>query len=563
MIVYYFIAVILSVINLAIVIYRDDAKKTNSYLRILLTIACVANLGYLVLGVSTTLEEAILANKISYIGGCFMPPIMLECMCSLCNIKIRRWAKCTSMLFSTLVYAMVLSTGFSDFYYQSVQLENVYDATTIIGEHGIGYIFFYIIVYGYMVSGIVITIIASIKKQVSRKNLYLLIAMQVITSVLFLVGRVVAPTFELLPAVYVLNGIILVILQSKLSKYNLNDSIYEAMNQANTTGYVVIDSNKKFISCNHIGKRCIPRLSKCRVDTSIESEKELKFLCDWIDNFEENGELTFVPTLQYDDYYYECSIKVLMPGKKQSSYIIELKDCTDKKKYYDLLSNYNYELQRQVDRQIKQIGNIQQKIVIGMANMVENRDNNTGGHIKRTSDVVAILVETIKENSLLELSEEFCEDLVAAAPMHDLGKIAIEDRILKKPGRFTDEEFEIMKTHAEKSAEIVEKILKDVEEEHFVKVAINVARYHHEKWNGQGYPKGLVGEQIPLEARIMAIADVYDALVSKRCYKEAMSFSKAYEIIIESMGSHFDPSLEPVFKLSCNKLEAYYSNTIA
>lgn len=412
MIVYYFIAVILSVINLAIVIYRDDAKKTNSYLRILLTIACVANLGYLALGVSTTLEEAILANKISYIGGCFMPPIMLECMCSLCNIKIRRWAKCTSMLFSALVYAMVLFTGFSDFYYQSVQLENVYDATTIIGEHGIGYIFFYIILYGYMVSGVVITIIASIKKQVSRKNLYLLIAMQVITSVLFLVGRVVAPTFELLPAVYVLNGIILVILQSKLSKYNLNDSIYEAMNQVNTTGYVVIDSNKKFISCNHIGKRCIPRLSKCRVDTSIESEKELKFLCDWIDNFEENGELTFVPTLQYDDYYYECSIKVLMPGKKQSSYI-------------------------------------------------------------------------------LELSEEFCEDLVAAAPMHDLGKIAIEDRILKKPGRFTDEEFEIMKTHAEKSAEIVEKILKDVEEEHFVKVAINVARYHHEKWNGQGYPMGI------------------------------------------------------------------------
>lgn len=103
-------------------------------------------------------------------------------------------------------------------------------------------------------------------------------------------------------------------------------------------------------------------------------------------------------------------------------------------------------------------------------------------------------------------------------------------------------------------------MLRGVEEEHFVNVAVNVARYHHEKWNGMGYPVGLSSEHIPLEARIMAIADVYDALVSKRCYKEAMSFTKAYEIVIESMGSHFDPSLEQVFIRSRDKLESYYAN---
>ena len=198
-----------------------------------------------------------------------------------------------------------------------------------------------------------------------------------------------------------------------------------------------------------------------------------------------------------------------------------------------------------------------------MQNDLENRDNSTGGHIKRTSDVIGIFVETMKENPRFQLSDELCEDLVKAAPMHDLGKIAIEDRILQKPGRFTEEEFAVMKTHAEKSAEIVEKILRGVEEEHSVNVAVNVARYHHEKWNGQGYPMGLSGEEIPLEARIMAMADLYDALVSKRCYKEPMSFSKAYDIIIESMGSHFDPGLEPVFTLSRGKLEAYYADAEA
>lgn len=332
------------------------------------------------------------------------------------------------------------------------------------------------------------------------------------------------------------------------------------MQQNNTTGYIVLDSNNKFIGCNDIAKECIPGLADCRVDTCTSQKKELGFLYEWIKLFKDSEDSAFTQTLQYKNFYYECVIKGLTTGKNNTGCIIELQDCTDRKKYLDLLSNYNAELEQRVEQQIQHINFIQQKTVLGMASMVENRDNSTGGHIKRTSDVIGIFIETIKDDHLLELSDQFCRDLIKAAPMHDLGKIAIEDRILQKPGRFTEEEFEIMKTHAEKSAEIIEKMLRGVEEEHFVNVAVNVARYHHEKWNGMGYPVGLSSEHIPLEARIMAIADVYDALVSKRCYKEAMSFTKAYEIVIESMGSHFDPSLEQVFIRSRDKLESYYAN---
>lgn len=563
MISYYFVTAILAFLNLVVFIYRDNGKKTSYYLKILLIIQCVANFGYLALGVSRTLEEAILANKITYLGGCFMPPIMAYYMCSLCNIKLKRWVKSFCFLFSVAVYAMVLSTGFSNFYYSSIRMGKVHDATALVVEHGIGYNFFYIILYGYMVADIIITIVAFIKRQVTKKNLYLLITMQSITIIAFLMGRAIDPTFEIIPAVYVVDGFILVMIQMQLSQYILEDSIYAAMQQNNTTGYIVLDSNNKFIGCNDIAKECISGLADCRVDTFISQKKELGFLGEWIRLFKDSEDSTFVQTMQYKDFYYECVIRSLTTDKKNTGYIIELQDCTDRKKYMDLLSNYNAELEQQVEQQIKHIKLIQQKTVLGMASMVENRDNNTGGHITRTSDVIEILIETIKENHLLELSDEFCRDLIKAAPMHDLGKIAIEDRILQKPGRFTDEEFEIMKTHAEKSAEIIEKILKGVEEEHFVNVAVNVAKYHHEKWNGEGYPMGLSGERIPLEARIMAIADVYDALVSKRCYKEAMSFSKAYEIIIESMGSHFDPGLEQVFIMSRDKLEAYYTNAEA
>lgn len=560
---YYLIAAMLSLLNLAIFLYRDNEKRTSYYMKVLLIIVCVANFGYLALGVSKTLEEAVLANKITYLGGCFMPLIMAYCMCSICNIRLNRWAKNLSFLFSVLVYAMVLTTGFSDFYYSSIRMGKVHDATALIVGHGPGYSFFYIILYGYIVADIVITVFAFIKKQVTKKNLYLLVAMQSFTIVAFLVGRAIDPMFEIMPAVYVVDGFILVRIQVQVSRYNLDDSIYEAMQQHNTAGYLILDLHGRFLGCNDIAKACIPGLADCRVDTVIYGKKELDFLCAWLEEFQKSEDPAFVETLQNQDSYYECTIKVLTTGKNKTGYIIELQDCTDRKKYLDLLSNYNAELEQQVDQQIQQISLIQRKTVLGMASMVENRDNNTGGHIKRTSDVIGILMETIKDKHLLRVSNEFCKDLIKAAPMHDLGKIAIEDRILQKPGRFTEEEFAIMKTHAEKSAEIVEKILRGVEEEHFVNVAVNVARYHHEKWNGQGYPMGLTGEQIPLEARIMAIADVYDALVSKRCYKDAMSFDKAYDIILESMGSHFDPGLEQVFIMSREKMEEYYRNAEA
>ena len=143
--------------------------------------------------------------------------------------------------------------------------------------------------------------------------------------------------------------------------------------------------------------------------------------------------------------------------------------------------------------------------------------------------------------------------------MHDLGKVSIDSGILNKPARLTPEEFAIMKTHSTISGQMVMILLEGMEEEHLVETAYHVARYHHERWDGKGYPEGLVGEMIPLEARIMAVADVYDALVSKRVYKEPMSYEKAAQIMQEGMGTQFDPNMHLVF-LSCrSRLEHYYS----
>ena len=207
----------------------------------------------------------------------------------------------------------------------------------------------------------------------------------------------------------------------------------------------------------------------------------------------------------------------------------------------------------------RSVENMQEKLVLSLADMVENRDSNTGGHVKRTSDVVRILVEDIQANQYFPLSDELAKDIVRTAPMHDLGKVSIDSSILNKPARLTPEEFAIMKTHSTISGQMVMILLEGMEEEHLVETAYHVARYHHERWDGKGYPEGLVGEMIPLEARIMAVADVYDALVSKRVYKEPMSYEKAAQIMQEGMGTQFDPNMHLVF-LSCrSRLEHYYS----
>ena len=226
--------------------------------------------------------------------------------------------------------------------------------------------------------------------------------------------------------------------------------------------------------------------------------------------------------------------------------------------YIKLLNSFNAELHDEVEAKTAHIVEMHDNLILSMAMMVESRDNSTGGHIRRTSEGVRILIEEMRRDAGCTLSDEFCRDLIKAAPMHDLGKIAVDDAILRKPGRFTPEEFEQMKAHAAEGARIVHEILRNTDDEYFHHLAENVAHYHHERWDGSGYPEKLVGEQIPLEARIMAIADVYDALVSKRVYKERMSFEKANAIIMEGMGTQFDPGLEAFYVRARPQLEAYY-----
>ena len=204
-----------------------------------------------------------------------------------------------------------------------------------------------------------------------------------------------------------------------------------------------------------------------------------------------------------------------------------------------------------VEHQNEVISRLQNGLILVLADMVESRDKCTGDHVRKTAAYAGIILRELKREGVYldQLSDAFMQDVVNSAPLHDVGKIQVSDAILNKPGKLTDEEFEIMKTHTTAGAEIISRAIDTVAEEKsgYLKEAMNLAHYHHEKWNGQGYPCGLAGEAIPLSARIMAVADVFDALVSRRSYKDGFPFEKAMDIIREGSGSHFDPKIVDAF----------------
>lgn len=196
-------------------------------------------------------------------------------------------------------------------------------------------------------------------------------------------------------------------------------------------------------------------------------------------------------------------------------------------------------------------------MVEGFATMVENRDDNTGGHIRRTRAYVNLMLHKMRHDKRYEgiVNKDYLVNVSNAAPLHDIGKIATPDRILQKPGKLTDEEYAVMKEHAARGGEIILNTFKDIDSPEFQKIAYEVARFHHEKYNGKGYPDELSGEQIPLHARVMAIADVFDAVSQKRCYREAMPINQCFDIIAKGSGTDFDPYLTQMFLGSRAEIE--------
>lgn len=209
-----------------------------------------------------------------------------------------------------------------------------------------------------------------------------------------------------------------------------------------------------------------------------------------------------------------------------------------------------------------ELENYHEELMSGFANIIESRDGSTGGHVKRTTSYVEFMARELRKRGYYKniLTKDYISNLVKAAPLHDIGKISTPDAILQKPGKLTDEEYVRMKEHAEKGAEIIRNSLGKLGDKEYIDMAYQVALYHHERWDGKGYPTGKQKENIPLCARIMAVADVFDAVVEKRCYREAMTLDEGFAIIQDGIGKNFDPVIAGIFVEERQQVEQIYNS---
>lgn len=248
------------------------------------------------------------------------------------------------------------------------------------------------------------------------------------------------------------------------------------------------------------------------------------------------------------DYITKPFNPVLLKARVDAS--LERKRLSDQEeRYRKQIEHSNEDLSEEVRRKMREVSQSQLAAIFAMSKLAESRDPETGEHLERMREYCKVISEQLSRMPKFRplINREFVDNIYAASPLHDIGKVGIDDNVLLKPGKLTGEEWVLMKRHPIIGAET----LREVDRQHpgnaFIRTGIEIAESHHEKWDGSGYPYGLKGEAIPLVARILALGDVYDALTSKRCYKDAFSHAKSRSIIEQGRGSHFDPDVVLAF----------------
>ena len=558
---YYFAMLVWAVFNVGAVCW--SGRSQNVYRLILSMTVFVTNAGYLASAFTSTVSTEALAMKMCYFGGCFVPLFLLLLTSSICRVKISKPFIYILSAFSCITFALTFTIGYSDWFVTGLHNVAVHGMTYLAFGYGPLYIIFYIYILGFTIASLTFVIYAlQHQTKASYKTVGLLGLILIGGIAVFFFQKQHRSPVNIVPFYFNFGMGVILFLTGRMNLYDTKSATVRG-DSFDEKGIITLDAKGNFCGANSFARSCFPDLDKCLIDRRAPEDVlhgPLEELSEWLAQL--GPETDLLPRkFEVGGRIFRFTERSVHRMKWIQGYVIEFFDVTKEDRHVDMIEHYNKDLQNEVKEQTAHISYIKDMMVLGMASMVESRDNSTGGHIRRTSDVVTIFARKLMQSESekhLGVTEKFLKDVAKAAPMHDLGKIAVDDKVLRKKGKYNAEEYAEMKKHSAEGARIVREILTGVEDPEFVKIAENVAHYHHEKWNGEGYPEGLSGTDVPLEARIMALADVFDALVSKRYYKEAYSYDTAFGIIVDSLGSHFDPYLGKVF-LSCRKeLEELY-----
>ncbi|MCM1283349.1 MAG: HD domain-containing protein [Roseburia sp.] len=513
----------------------------------------ITNFGYLSLALSTSTEEALLANRVVYLGGVFLPFFLFLIMVDLCRIKIPHLAVGLLTGYNFLVLLCTFSPGFSSVYYRSVELRQFLGSTYLVKEYGPLHSAYLVHWLCFMLVMVIIVGISMFRQQmVSYKTANMLSILVIMNALIYLTERLIKVPIELMPLSYCISeGLVLARLRS-INLYDMSSNIMNVMQHRNEYGYFTFTTDLKFVNTNEFATSIYPEVRTLRIDHHV-GDDDTPFRQEimlWLEPLSRGEDVPTEKMIVHGSQILKCSVKKIYQGsnKRYVGYLVEILDDTKQQNYITMIEKFNETLEQEVDKKTANLQRMQEGIILSFANMVESRDHVTGGHIKRSSGYVRILADKLAQMDLFpEFQDpEYIKDICMAAPLHDIGKIAIPDSILNKPGKYEPQEYEIMKKHPLLGGNILDETLSTLEDQKYYQIAWQTAMFHHERWDGNGYPTRLSGEEIPLCARVMAIADVFDALTSRRPYKDEFTLEQAFDIIYEGKGTQFDPRLVDV-----------------
>ena len=549
-------------VSIVVLIYlaQKEYEHTDIYQWTMVLIIAVVITAHWLMSQVTTAEGAYLLQCFAYFDSTYLFSVLIIYLLHIMGIRVWPGVKIALFGMASIHVLIIFFSYHTELYYSGINLVETSMGTAVHfmpgplkGLHTA----YMVIMLGALLA--VMWLAVQRRGAYPRWHFAAYLMLPLLTIVIYGVEMMLDTGFSYRPVFYGLGAVMIAFQYDKAHAYDIGFLMAEAHKEEAGKGYLAITPRGNYLCSNRLCKEFLPMLAKLKVDERLpEDDRLAKKILKLVDYYEKG----YTQRIKYRLGEMTCmaTITSLSFGSSNGrlGYIIEIYDGTEEQNNLDIMADFNRSLNEEVKEKTRNIKEIQRKVVLGMAELIDNRDSNTGGHVRRTSDIISIIVDEILRQGKFQLTEQQGRDIIRSAPTHDIGKITIDNSILNKPGRFTEEEYAIMKTHSTKSGEMVKILLAGVEQEHFVEVAYNVARYHHERWDGKGYPEGLVGSMIPLEARIMAVADVYDALVSKRVYKEPMSFEKSAAIMCEGMGTQFDPKLKEIF-LGCREsLEQYY-----
>lgn len=534
-----------------VALLRRDQFGKSSVRLLLASLGCmIMNCGYLLFIISDDGSAAMTSLKVEYLGSTLFYFFFVLFLLSYLKLNIPKIIVSIWAAFECVIAAIYWEDTLRVLLFGKLTFAaNNIGCMTVQIEQSTLYLIRYCILCMILFAGLLYGIYRMFQAKITseRHNLAKLVGAQFVVLMSLVFQLLVNPVVNIVPLFSALSILSVVISVHTDGFFGVTDWGHEWVFQRMDTAYIIVDSLYGYLDANSSAKALFPELETARNGEMVSGELHSVFLSN-------------EDTQEIDGKFYDKQVNEITNNGIIVGYSMLLQDITAQQEHTKLVERYSTQLETEVAEKTRHIQLVQDSIITGIASVVESRDNSTGGHINRTSAVVKILTARLLENPEFDFPKTFLENVTKVAPMHDLGKVAVDDVVLRKPGKFTDEEYAKMKTHSAEGARVLQKVLAEVDDELLRQTAVNVANYHHERWDGKGYPEGLTGKAIPAEARIMALADVFDALVSKRCYKEAFSFDEAFRIVEEGLGTQFDPELGKVFLACRPELEELYSH---